>query len=373
LQIVTSDSVFSYSDLQILASEHGFPLFGVTPAVEAQGFERLGVWLERGYAGEMDYLAKRLEAYRHPSGVLPTVQSLILLGMPYSPARSLRPNRQPLEAGLPAKASSPTDRDCDARDHIGQVAAYASGQVDYHDLIHSRLKSMIRWMKQRLPTLEARGVVDSAPLLEREFATLAGLGWIGKNTLVLNRNYGSYFFLAAILVDLELPVSSQQAIATDHCGTCTACLDACPTQAFPQAYLLDATRCISYLTIEHRSPIDEGLASSIGDHVFGCDVCQQVCPWNRMAHPTTEPDLQTRPSSAQLDLIELLAMDETAFRNRFRKTPLWRTKLTGMIRNAILVLANQNCRKALPMIQSLQHHADAGIREAALFASQRLQ
>ncbi len=174
----------------------------------------------------------------------------------------------------------------------GRISRYAWGAVDYHDLIHDRLRRLAGFLRQLQPDCQARGVVDTAPLLEREFAQLAGLGWIGKNTLVLNRQMGSWFFLAALLTDATLEYDSPH--ETDHCGTCRACLDACPTDAFPQPYVLDATRCLSYLTIELRDAIPLEHRESFGDWLFGCDICQEVCPWNHRAPQSTEAGFAPR-------------------------------------------------------------------------------
>ncbi len=348
---------FTYLELQKIASEQGFPLFGVVDAQDAPRFEAFCEWLGRGYAGKMDYLKKRKDAYQHPRSVLSSVRSLIMLGMPYSPAQSRRKSAK-LTMQMPKG--------------FGEVAAYATGSRDYHDVIHAKLKQFIAMLRAKYPTMEARGIVDSAPLHERDFAQLAGLGWIGKNTLLLNRNYGSYFFLASILVDTELPRADSQDVATDHCGTCTACLDACPTQAFVQPYVLDATKCVSYLTIEYRGIIPDELGEDVGDSIFGCDICQQVCPWNRMARPTSEAELQPTESNHLLDLIQLLNMDDEAFRNRFRKTPMWRTKRTGLLRNAMIVLVNQHCLDGIPAIRAHLTSSDQVLQETASWAISKL-
>ena len=238
-------------ELKSVAGRLGFSLAGVCPAVAAPGYDRFQQWLRSGYAGRMDYLANREAAYEHPRHVLDGARSIVMLGLRYDSVAAEDP--QPGQ---------------------GRIAAYAWGERDYHDVIHGRLKQLVQWLQQRHPEARARGVVDTAPLLEREFAQLAGVGWIGKNTLLLNRQQGSYFFLAALLTDVEM--AYDEPFAADHCGSCTACLDACPTQAFPQAYTLDATRCISYLTIELREEIPPALREGVGDWLFGCDVCQEV-------------------------------------------------------------------------------------------------
>jgi epoxyqueuosine reductase len=348
---------FTYLELQNLALEYGFPLFGIVDAQNAPRFDQFSAWLDRGYAGEMDYLTHRKEAYQHPRSVLASVRSLIMLGMPYSPAASQRKIAKPRSI---------------VSNSFGEVAAYASGRRDYHDVIHAKLKKMIHVLRSKEPDIEARGIVDSAPLHERDFAQLAGLGWIGKNTLLLNRSHGSYFFLASILVNADLPRSETPSPSVDHCGTCTACLDACPTKAFAQPYVLDATRCISYLTIEYRGTIPEELAGNMSNHVFGCDVCQQVCPWNRMAQPALEAELEKTDENGLLDLIQLLRMDDLAFRERFRKTPMWRSKREGMIRNAMITLANQRCVDAIPAIRALVTSPNAILRDTASWAIDKL-
>ena len=302
--------------LKAEARDLGFGLVGVCPAVEPSGMARFREWLAAGYAGEMNYLADRADAYADPSNVLDGVRSILMLGMHYSSQA----------------ASEPTDG-------YGLVSRYAWGNEDYHDVIHLRLKQLCGNLREWEPSSVARGVVDTAPLLEREFAQLAGLGWIGKNTLLLNRDSGSYFFLAALLTDLELSIDAPH--ESDHCGTCTACLDACPTNAFPAPYQLDATRCLSYLTIELRSAIPIDLRPGIGDWLFGCDICQDVCPWNGRAPGTPENSFQPRADSNPMELAPLFFLSDEQFRKRFRHTPLWRSKRRGILRNAAIVLGNQ--------------------------------
>ena len=227
----------------------GFNFAGVAAAVKPHGYTRLNDWIGEGFHGEMEYMETRREVYQHPEGVLPEVRSIMMLGLSYHQnVASLQP-----EPGA------------------GRVARYAWGQVDYHDLIHKKLKSLCRFARAQKDGLAIRGVVDTAPLLEREFAQLAGMGWHAKNTMLINRELGSWFLIAAILTDEELEVDAP--IATDHCGTCTACIEACPTDAFVSPGTLDATKCISYLTIEHRSPIPHELREKMGDWILGCDVC----------------------------------------------------------------------------------------------------
>jgi len=300
----------------------GFDLAGVCAAVSPTGFEHLRQWLESGYGGQMKYLGDRLDAYRHPTHVLDGAKSVVMLAMNYHT--------------LAAEATAETGAFAETE---GRISQYAWGSCDYHDLIHDRLKQLVTKLKHEVPGCGVRGVVDTAPLLEREFAQLAGLGWVGKNTLLLNRKLGSWFFLAALLTDVELEYDSPW--AADHCGSCRACLDACPTDAFTEPYVLDATRCISYLTIELREPIPADLRSGVGDWLFGCDVCQDVCPWNRRVEPSRQAEFQPRDKSGTVDLVELFSLDEATFRQRFRKTPLWRSRRRGILRNAAIVLGNR--------------------------------
>lgn len=302
--------------LKAEATRLGFAFSGVCPAVTPHGFHHFLQWLDAGYAGEMSYLDERREAYRTPTSILPEVKSVLMLAMNYR--------------------SQPR---ADFQPGTGKIASYAWGAGDYHDLIHSRLKELKRFALSIDSQMKVRGVVDTAPLLERDFAQLAGLGWIGKNTLLLNKFNGSYFLLAALLVDREL--IDDEPHETSHCGTCTACLDACPTDAFVAPYVLDATKCISYLTIEHRSPIDESLRERMDGWILGCDVCQDVCPWNRKSPLASEPMFDAIEGQNPIDLRPLFGMDESQFRERFRKTPLWRPKRRGILRNAAIALANR--------------------------------
>ena len=262
----------------------------------------------------MQYIENRAEAYHHPSHVLPEARSLLVLAAAYRTEEPFAP-----QAGQ------------------GRVSRYAWGD-DYHDVLREKLHALCDALRAEVPGASARGVVDTAPLLEREFAQLAGLGWVGKNTLILNKRLGSWLFLAAVLTDQVLDYD--QPHAASHCGTCTACLDACPTQAFVAPYVLDARRCISYLTIELRDEIPAELRSGLGDWVFGCDVCQDVCPWNRKAPRQQTTAFMPAEGMNAIDLVALFNMDEETFRATFRHTPLWRPRRRGILRNAALVLGN---------------------------------
>jgi len=329
------------------AAALGFQHAGACPAVTPEGIHRFHQWLAAGYAGEMTYLPARSAAYEHPGHVLDGARSLLVLAMHYR-----------------------TDSPRPAQVGQGRISRYAWGPLDYHDVIHARLKQLRRIVLEVEPTARVRGVVDTAPLLEREFAQLAGLGWIGKNTLLLNRQTGSWFFLAALLTDLEL--AYDEPTTTDHCGSCTACLDACPTDAFPRPYVLDATRCISYLTIELRDAIPLSLRPGIGDWLFGCDVCQDVCPWNRRAPISDEPAFRPDAAANPLALAALFELTDASFRQRFRQTPLWRSKRRGILRNAAIVLGNQQDPSAIGALSSGLRDVEPIVRAASAWALGRI-
>lgn len=352
------------------AAALGFTLCGVCPAVAPPGGSRLDQWLARGYGGQMSFLADRREAYSHPRHVLDGVRSIVMLALPYRTAEPA-----PVAAGQ------------------GRVARYAWGEADYHDVIRDRLHELADYLRDLAPNAATRGVVDTAPLLEREFAQLAGLGWVGKNTLLLNKHAGSYFFLAALLTDQELECDAPH--AADHCGTCTACLDACPTAAFPQPYVLDATRCISYLTIELRDAIPAELRPGVGDWLFGCDLCQEVCPWNHklplprrevlgagfptatsiqgsQQHPICRESesnpFAPLPSQNPVALAELFDLTDVDFRRRFRHAPLWRSHRRGLLRNAAIVLGNQRDAAAVPALAKGLNDGEPLVRGACAWA-----
>jgi epoxyqueuosine reductase len=328
------------------AHDLGFELAGIAAARPADTFDRFRDWLDQGYAGEMSYLHRHAEARRHPAAVFPEVRSVVMLGMNYKPAE---------EPDDPATT--------------GRVARYARG-LDYHDVLRQRLNRLLARIQTEVPDCRGRGVVDTAPLLERDFARRAGLGWFGKNTMLLNRRLGSYFFLAALLLNLDLQADPPH--ETSHCGTCTACLDACPTQAFVGPGFLDARRCISYLTIELKGPVPPELRKGIGDWLFGCDVCQEVCPWNRKAPPGMESALAGRPDLLAVDAVELLGLSEDAFRHRFRNTALWRPRRRGLLSNAALVLGNRGDPAALPALRRALQDPEPVVRDAAQWAIARI-
>lgn len=321
----------------------GFDHVGVCPAVEPPGLSRFQAWLAAGHAGQMRFLADRESLYRHPSNVLEGVRSIIMMSLNYLT----------LDPHLPDAGQ-------------GRVSRYAWGDADYHDVIHERLRKLRRRLVELVPAANARGVVDTAPLLEHEFARLAGLGWIGKNTLLLNKKSGSWFFLAALLTDVELSYDSP--FTADHCGTCTACLDACPTDALVRPYVLDARLCISYLTIELRDAVPIGLRPGMGQWLFGCDICQEVCPWNGRVAQTDAPAFAPNGDADPVELIPLFELNDEQFRQRFRHTPLWRSKRRGILRNAAIVLGNCPIPRATDALTSGLNEPEALIRGASAWA-----
>lgn len=324
------------------ASNVGFDLVGACPAVTPAGISRFYDWLAAGYAGEMSYLSERADAYSDPGRVLDGARSILMLGLAY---RTVEPT-----------VAGPGE---------GRVSRYAWG-VDYHDVIHAKLRALADLHCRLTPGAAVRGVADTAPLLEREFGQIAGLGWIGKNTLLLNRRHGSWFFLAALLTTEVLAYDEPH--LAEHCGTCRACLDACPTGALVAPYMLDARRCISYLTIELRREIPPELREGVGDWLFGCDVCQDVCPWNSHSKTQGSPNFAPNPSRNPVALAGLFTLDEAAFRERFRRTPLWRARRRGLLRNAAIVLGNRPHEPALPALIRGLNDAEPLVRCACAWA-----
>jgi epoxyqueuosine reductase len=253
---------------------------------------------------------------------------------------------------------------------LGKVARYAQG-ADYHRVLWGRLDQLLAWVKKEVPGSRGRGVVDTAPLLERDFARRAGLGWFGKNTMLLNKRLGSYFLLGALLLEIDLKPDPPQ--ETSHCGSCTACLQACPTQALVAPGILDSRRCLSYLTIELKGPVPENRRKDFQDRLFGCDICQEVCPWNHKAIPAQEKLLAPRRDLLAIDVQELLELPEGDFRRRFRDTALWRAGRRGLLRSAALILGNRGDPATLPALRKTLENPDPIVRQAAQWAIQRIE
>jgi epoxyqueuosine reductase len=326
------------------ALELGFDRVAIGPAEPPEHGGELEAWLDAGYAGTMSYLERGRADRLDPARLLPGCRSVVAVALSYNPA-------------------SAAGQDDDWR----AVSRYARGR-DYHDVIRPRLVELGELIRAAAgASVTSRAAVDSSAVLERDLAARAGLGWIGKNTNLLTPSLGSYFFIGILLTTAELDVDQRQ---PDRCGTCTACLDACPTRAFVGPYVLDARRCISYLPIEHRGDITVELAEGLGGWLFGCDVCQEVCPWNRKAEPGRDPALE--PSGSFGSLESLLELDQDAFRARFRGTALWRTKRAGLLRNAAIVLANRGERAATGALSRALGDEDPVVRRAAAWALAKL-
>ena len=332
------------AELRQEALRLGFSRVGITGVIDAPHHDAFRGWLARGLAGPMAAWLERHEPRRRSaSGLLEGVRSVVMLATDHA--------TEPSTAG--------------AEQGRGRVARYAWGD-DYHDLLRIRVNQLAAWLEARVPGCRTRGVVDSAPIAERDFAWAAGLGWFGKNTMLIDPSAGSYFFLTAFLTDVPLPADDP--LPTDHCGTCTACLDACPTGALPEPGVLDATRCISALTVEQQGPIPADLRAGMGDWIFGCDVCQEVCPWNRHAPGSDEPGFQPRGGEAALPLAGLLALDDSAFRARFKGSPIKRAKRSGLLRSAAIALGNRPDPAAFAELAAAARDDDPVIREAATWA-----
>ncbi|MGI8618715.1 MAG: tRNA epoxyqueuosine(34) reductase QueG [Gemmatimonadaceae bacterium] len=292
----------------------GFDLVGVTRLGPAETAPMFDEWVARGFAGDMTYLERGAGKRADPRRVFGNVRSAVVVGMNYG-------------------GTAPA----------GPVARYARGD-DYHDVMTERLRALHAWLSAELGCdVGGKAYVDTGPILERDLARKAGLGWFGKNTMLVNPKIGSFFFIGALLLDLDLEEDAP--FDSDRCGTCTRCLDACPTDAFVAPRVLDATRCISYLTIELKGDIPEELHAGVGTNVYGCDVCQDVCPWNvSFSADARESAFAPREMIAAKDArtlaLEILELDDESFRSAFRKSPLKRAKLRGLKRNASVVLAN---------------------------------
>lgn len=348
-------------DLTREAIRLGFSRVGIAPAVPTPRHESFRSWLADGLAGPMaGWLHRHASVREHPNNLLDGVRSVVMLATDYLTDDE--------DDSLLDQSMERTEA-CHAADRrqpgLGKVSRYALGD-DYHDLLRERVNRLSAWLTTRVPGSSACGVVDSAPLAEREFAWLAGLGWFGKNTMLISPVAGSWFFLSAVLTDVPLPIDSP--IEVDHCGTCTACLDACPTGALVAPRVLDARRCISTLTIEDHGTLTAERREELDGWLFGCDVCQQVCPWNRHAPIVREEAFLPGPADRSLPLAELLMLDESAFRKRFTHSPLKRAKRRGILRTAALLLGNDPEPGAAAALSRAVNDDDAVVRLAAAWA-----
>ena len=308
---------------------------------------RLQAFLEAGRQGDMDWMAATADRRAHPRSLWPDARSAVVLGLNYGPQAN------PLE-GL-------------ARRDQGLISVYAQGD-DYHDVIKGRLKQLGGWMASRTGA-GLKVFVDTAPLMEKPLAQQAGLGWQGKHTNLVSRDFGSWLFLGVILTEAMLTPDAPE---SDHCGQCRACLDVCPTAAFPAPYQLDARRCVSYLTIEHRGPVDPALRPGLGNRIYGCDDCLAVCPWNKFAQAGREQRLAARDDLAAPALAELAALDDAAFRARFARSPVKRTGRDRFLRNVLYAIGNSGDPALVPAARARLEDASPLVRGAAVWALGRL-
>jgi epoxyqueuosine reductase len=335
------------------AAETGFDLAGIAPAGlgDSRELRFLSDWVAAGRAGEMAYLEARDHQGRLKRAslehVAPWARSVIVCGLNYNTAH-------------------PRSTECHDPQR-GWISRYAWGPADYHQSVMERLRRVEARLREEVadPALETRCYVDTGPVVERVFAAYAGIGWIGKNTCLINQRLGSWLFLGVILTSLEV---APDLPAPDRCGSCTRCLDACPTQAFVAAHELDATRCISYLTIEKRGAIPEELRPDMGNHVFGCDICQDVCPWNRKAPASSAPEFQPHPQRFHPALAWLATISDEEFRAAFRGSPIRRAKRSGLRRNAVVAMGNSGERAFVPLLQQLVKDPDQVVAEHAKWA-----
>src|ERR1700686_4164530 len=350
------------SDLKAIvkraAEDAGFDLAGIAPAADAAELGHFPGWIAAGHAGEMKYLEARDDRgdFKRASlaRVAPWARSVVVCAINYN-----------------------TDNPHSTQVHDaerGWISRYAWSRDDYHNAVLRRLKQVEAAVQQAVPAeqqpkLISRSYVDTGPIVERVFAKYAGVGWIGKNTCIINQKKGSWLFLGVILTSVELAPDMP---APDRCGTCTRCIEACPTDAILAPYQLDSNKCISYLTIEKRGSIPEHLRVGMGRHVFGCDICQDVCPWNRKAPASTATEFEPRPGLVNPALAWLAEMSAEDFREAFRGSAIRRTKRTGLRRNAAIAMGNSGNKEFLPVLDDLAGAEDQSVRESANWARTRL-
>ncbi len=358
------------------AQESGFDRAGVAPVTDAPELAHFAPWIEAGRAGEMHYMKARDEQGRLKREALrnaaPWARSVIVCALNYN-------------------TSQPYSTQVNDRER-GWISRYAWGREDYHDAVMRRLRMVEEALyracgdqsrvlirksatetppgtSEAVPALQTRCYVDTGPIVERVLAKYAGVGWIGKNTCIINQKMGSWLFLGVILTSLELEPNLP---AADRCGSCTRCIDACPTGALLAPYQLDSNKCISYLTIEKRGEIPQDLRSGMGQQVFGCDICQDVCPWNRKAPPTTANELEPRPELVNPALEWLAEINPEEVRRVFKQSPIRRAKRSGLRRNAVIAMGNSKNRGFLPLLEKLTKDEDETVADSAEWATKML-
>lgn len=336
--------------LEAHALEAGFAKMGVCrPDAVPELAERLASFVAKGRHGQMNWMAERMNWRGNPAALWSEAKSVIMLAEAYTP------DHDPLEV------LEQTDR--------AAISVYAQGR-DYHDVVKKRLKKVGRWLIDQAPGNEIKVFVDTAPVMEKPLARAAGLGWQGKHTNLLSRDLGNWFFLGSIFTTLELEPDGP---GHERCGSCRACLDACPTDAFPAPFQLDARRCISYLTIEHKGPVDLEFRSKLGNRIYGCDDCLAACPWNKYATAARDVRLASRPELMAPDLLELAQMDDASFRRFFSGSPIKRIGRDRFVRNVTYALGNSERLDAIPVLQSLAQDPDEAVADGARWALEQLE
>ena len=331
------------------ATAEGFASIGICrPDVVPEIAERLESFVAHGRHGQMGWMAERMNWRGNPTALWPEARSVIMLAEPYTP------DLDPLDI------LEHPDR--------GAISVYAQNR-DYHDIVKKRLKRVGRWLIEQIVDAEIKVFVDTAPVMEKPLAAAAGLGWQGKHTNLLSRDLGNWFFLGAIFTTVELPADKA---ARDNCGSCRACLDICPTNAFPAPFQLDARRCISYLTIEHHGPVDEELRALLGNRIYGCDDCLAACPWNKFAQSAQEQRYASRADLRAPKLAELAKLDDAAFREKFSGSPIKRLGRNRFVRNVLYAIGNSGQISLLQSAHALSDDPDETVADAARWAIQQL-
>ena len=326
----------------------GFDAVGFTDAeTKPQDIEALKHFVDKGYHGDMDWMARDDGRRGHPRQLMESVRTIIVLGVNYGPGQD------------PMTVVNMPDR--------GAVSVYARGK-DYHDIVKKRLKKLGRWIAETYGS-DIKVFVDTAPVMEKPLAERAGIGWQGKHTNLVSRQKGSWLFLGEVFLSIELPPDAPE---PDHCGSCDKCLRACPTDAFPEPYKLDATRCISYLTIEHKGDIPDELMDKMGNHVYGCDDCLAVCPWTKFSAPTSEPGLEARVELTQPKLRDLARLDDPSFREVFAGSPIKRTGRDRFLRNVMIAVGNSDDKSLKPIAEALARDTSLLVANAARRAVRKL-
>lgn len=342
--------------IKLIAAEAGFDLCGIAPVQEFPELARFPQWIADGHAGEMKYLESRNDSgqLRRASLnlVFPWARSVVVCAVNYN-----APHPYSTDVHDPAR---------------GWISRYAWSREDYHDSVLRRLREVEGKLKElcQPEAIESRSYVDTGPIVERVYAKYAGVGWLGKNTCLINQKMGSWLFLGVIITSLDL---TPDLAAPDRCGTCTRCIDACPTHAFIGPHQLDSNKCIAYLTIEKRGAIPEELREGIGNQVFGCDICQDVCPWNRKAPATNKPEFQPRAGLVNPALAWLAEISEEEFREVFRGSAVKRAKRDGLRRNALIAIGNSADRSALPVAERVSSDPNPVVADAANWATNKLK